>query len=79
MMPSTVKWCSNARKIAAVWFMVAFFAMPAGAQDLTVFAAASLKEALDDAALQFQRANGRKAVVSYAASPALANIAFVAS
>jgi molybdate transport system substrate-binding protein len=39
---------------------------------LIVFAAASLKEALDDAALQFQRASGQKVVLSYAASPALA-------
>jgi molybdate transport system substrate-binding protein len=46
--------------------------VPAHAQDLTVFAAASLKEALDDAGQQFQRANGQKVVVSYAASPALA-------
>jgi molybdate transport system substrate-binding protein len=46
--------------------------VPAQAQDLTVFAAASLKEALDDAATQFQRANGQKVVISYAASSALA-------
>jgi molybdate transport system substrate-binding protein len=46
--------------------------IPAQAQDLTVFAAASLKEALDEAEQQFQRANGQKVVVSYAASPALA-------
>jgi molybdate transport system substrate-binding protein len=44
----------------------------ARAQDLTVFAAASLKEALDDAASQFQRGNGQKVAVSYAGSPALA-------
>ncbi len=47
-------------------------ALPAQAQDLTVFAAASLKEALDETAQQFQRANGPKVVVAYAASPALA-------
>ena len=45
---------------------------PAHAQDLTVFAAASLKEALDEAAAQFQRANGQKSVISYASSSALA-------
>ncbi len=44
----------------------------ARAQDLTVFAAASLKEALDDAARQFQRGNAQKVVASYAGSPALA-------
>ncbi|MDB5811284.1 MAG: molybdenum transporter periplasmic molybdate-binding protein [Betaproteobacteria bacterium] len=42
------------------------------AQDLKVFAAASLKEALDEAGQQFQRANSQKVVVSYAASSALA-------
>ncbi len=48
-------------------------ALPAKAQDLTVFAAASLKEALDDAAgAQFQKATNRKVVISYAASGALA-------
>ena len=47
-------------------------AMPAPAQDLTVYAAASLKEALDEAGQRFQRANGTKVAVSYAASPALA-------
>jgi molybdate transport system substrate-binding protein len=46
--------------------------VPAHAQDLTVFAAASLKEALDEAGQQFQRASGQKVVVAYAASPALA-------
>lgn len=44
----------------------------ARAQDLTVFAAASLREALDEAGRQFQRANGQKVAVSYAGSPALA-------
>lgn len=44
----------------------------ADAQDLIVFAAASLKEALDEAGQEFQRASGNKAVVAYAASPALA-------
>ncbi len=46
--------------------------LPAQAQDLTVFAAASLKEALDDAVAQFQRSSNQKVVVSYAASSALA-------
>jgi molybdate transport system substrate-binding protein len=59
------------RVIAAVLFLLPGIGT-ADAQDLVVFAAASLKEALDEAALQFQRANGQKVVVSYAASPALA-------
>lgn len=42
------------------------------AQAVTVFAAASLKESLDDVARQFEAASGNKVVVSYAASSALA-------
>ena len=42
------------------------------AADVTVFAAASLKEALDEQARAFHAATGQKAVVSYAASNALA-------
>jgi molybdate transport system substrate-binding protein len=47
---------------------------PARAQqpDLLVFAAASLKNALDEINAQFQRDKGIKATTSYAASPALA-------
>jgi molybdate transport system substrate-binding protein len=40
--------------------------------DLLVFAAASLKNALDDINGQLERAAGRKTTTSYAASPALA-------
>ena len=46
--------------------------MPVAAQNLAVLAAASLKEALDDVAAQFQRASGNKVALSYAASSALA-------
>jgi molybdate transport system substrate-binding protein len=62
------------RWVPRAWLLLAalLLVVPAHAQDLTVFAAASLKEALDEAAQQFQRANSAKAVVSYAASPALA-------
>src|SRR3546814_16096698 len=47
---------------------------PARAADapLTVFAAASLKESMDDAALAFQRDTGQKVSASYAGSHALA-------
>ena len=41
-------------------------------RDLLVFAAASLKNALDDIDTQYQKETGRRVVVSYAASPALA-------
>jgi molybdate transport system substrate-binding protein len=48
-------------------------AAPAHAQsgNTLVFAAASLKNALDDIAAQWQRETGRKVVISYAASNAL--------
>ena len=45
---------------------------PARASDVTMFAAASLKNALDDAVTRYQAKTGRKIVVSYAASSALA-------
>ena len=44
----------------------------AWAEDFTVFAAASLKEALDAQAKAFEAKTGHKAAVSYAASNALA-------
>src|SRR5215468_10214403 len=48
-------------------------AAPAAAQgkDVLVFAAASLKNALDDAAGQWQRETGKKVSISYAASNTL--------
>jgi molybdate transport system substrate-binding protein len=44
----------------------------AQAQNVTVFAAASLKDALDEIDTQYQARGGVKAAISYAASPALA-------
>jgi molybdate transport system substrate-binding protein len=59
--------------IGLVW---AGLAVPGGAsaqsRDVLVFAAASLKNALDDAAAAWMRDSGRRIVVSYAASNALA-------
>lgn len=54
--------------------LCATFAVPALAQDktLTVFAAASMKNALDDINAAFTKASGTKVVASYAASSALA-------
>jgi molybdate transport system substrate-binding protein len=49
-----------------------FLAGAAQAADVTVFAAASLKNALDDAAKRYEAKTGDKVVVSYAASSALA-------
>jgi molybdate transport system substrate-binding protein len=42
------------------------------AADVTVFAAASLKEALDEQARQFERSTGNRVIVAYGASSALA-------
>src|SRR3712207_4483113 len=47
-------------------------AWPAQAKDVVVFAAASLKNALDEAGAAWERESGRKAVMSYAASNVLA-------
>jgi molybdate transport system substrate-binding protein len=49
-----------------------FMAAVAQAADITVFAAASLKNALDDAAKLYEAKTGEKVVVSYAASSSLA-------
>jgi molybdate transport system substrate-binding protein len=50
----------------------AMLSAPAPAADVRVFAAASLKEALDDIAATYRAKTGDRVVVSYAASPALA-------
>jgi molybdate transport system substrate-binding protein len=47
-------------------------AAPAPAQDVTVFAAASLKNALDDINVAWSAETGKSATISYAASSALA-------
>jgi molybdate transport system substrate-binding protein len=47
-------------------------AAPAQAASVTVFAAASLKESMDDVARQFEVTTGNKVVVAYGASNALA-------
>lgn len=61
---------------AAIALILVFFAATgvphASAADVTVFAAASLKEALDDQARQFERTTGTKVVIAYGASNALA-------
>lgn len=56
--------------LSAAWIALT---MPAAAQtNVLVFAAASMKEALDGVAAQWQRETGKKAIISYAASSALA-------
>ena len=61
---------------AIVWLLLALCASPLQAAEtptpLTVFAAASLKESLDEAALAYRQQTGRDIRVSYAASSALA-------
>jgi molybdate transport system substrate-binding protein len=57
---------------ATVLALVLLVATPAFAADVLVFAAASLKNALDDAAASYQSHSGDKIKVSYAASSALA-------
>ncbi len=59
--------------LSAILGLLLAFAVPAAAQEtLTVFAAASLKNALDDANAAFTKASGIKVTASYAASSALA-------
>ncbi|MDQ0134602.1 molybdate transport system substrate-binding protein [Neorhizobium galegae] len=59
--------------VAAAFVSLASFAAPAGAQEkVTVFAAASMKNALDNANKGWAAQGGREVIVSYAASSALA-------
>jgi molybdate transport system substrate-binding protein len=60
--------------MAALAVLPALAPEPAAAQDkpVLVFAAASLKNALDDIAAQYQHDTGKSASISYAASSALA-------
>jgi molybdate transport system substrate-binding protein len=69
-----VRLLSVSWRCPAVLFGFLLVVLPAQAQDLTVFAAASLKEALDDVGQQFQRARAseHKLALSYASSAVLA-------
>ena len=58
-------------RLAALAFVL-LVAPLARAGDVTVFAAASLKESLDAAAKAFETASGNKVIISYGASNALA-------
>jgi len=64
----------RAFSLSTLAFVVALAALPARAQDvtLTAFAAASMKNAVDDINAAFTKATGIKVVSSYAASSALA-------
>ena len=59
-------------RFARLMTLVCLVAQPAMAQDLTVFAAASLKGALDEAVAAWSAATGGAANVSYAGSSVLA-------
>ena len=63
-------WLALAAAAALTWGAGALPAVAQG-KDVVVFAAASLKNALDDAAAQWQRETGKKVVISYAASNTL--------
>ena len=62
----------STRATLAALAIAALVAGPTAAADVTVFAAASLKNALDAVGAAWKDATGKEATVSYAASPALA-------
>ena len=72
--PSRRKWLAGALGLAAAALLVWWPQSPARAQggDLVVFAAASLKNALDSINAQWKKETGKSAKISYAASSALA-------
>src|SRR5579863_5655346 len=67
--------CAGLRFLSAVAVVAVTFvaaASAASARDIVIFAAASLKNALDEATAAYQAGGGEKSDVSYAASSALA-------
>jgi molybdate transport system substrate-binding protein len=68
------KWLAGTLGLAAAALLAWWTQSPARAQggDLVVFAAASLKNALDNINAQWQKETGKSAKISYAASSALA-------
>ena len=59
-------------RVAGSLVVALCLAAPVAAQDVTVFAAASLKNALDEIGAAWTAETGKEAVISYAASSALA-------
>jgi molybdate transport system substrate-binding protein len=59
-------------RLLPVLLLALAWAPAVAAADVTVFAAASLKEALDEQSRQFGAASGNKVVISYGGSNALA-------
>lgn len=76
MLPNFAKRCFSRRQFAAAFACLALtrvaFGQGAASDTVVVFAAASLKTALDAAGQQWTAATGKKIVFSYAASGALA-------
>ncbi len=60
------------RRLALITALAASLATPALSEEVVVFAAASLKTALDQVAADFQAATGNTVTISYAGSNALA-------
>ncbi|MCU0899233.1 MAG: molybdate ABC transporter substrate-binding protein [Cypionkella sp.] len=60
------------RRLALAFALAASLASPARAEEVVVFAAASLKTALDGIAAEFQAETGHKVTISYGGSGALA-------
>jgi molybdate transport system substrate-binding protein len=73
-MLSPEKYCGSriVRALAAVIMLLAACVPAAGARNVTVFAAASLKDALDEIDARHRAQGGAKASISYASSSALA-------
>jgi molybdate transport system substrate-binding protein len=67
----TTRRCGLAVMLAAALVAAAASSAAAQGEDVVVFAAASLKNALDEVAAQWRRESGKKAVISYAASNTL--------
>ncbi|MEO9136053.1 MAG: molybdate ABC transporter substrate-binding protein [Casimicrobiaceae bacterium] len=67
-----MKACRAALAFLILALFAAGLSSRALAADVTVFAAASLKEAMDEQAQRFEAATGNKVIVSYGASSALA-------
>ena len=72
-MPTTGSWIKLVTTaVAAAWLGVAAAAPAMAADKITVFAAASMKNALDNVDAAFTQQSGKEVTVSYAASSALA-------
>lgn len=67
-----MRWLKGALSSFALATYLTFASPVATAADVTVFAAASLKEAMDEQAKHFEASTNNKVIVSYGASNALA-------